>query len=79
MKAVVITRFGGPEVLEIQNVPAPQRGADEVLVHVRSTAPNRADLLQRLSRTDFTMLLGSFSPMRDAGRCGAHLVILGRT
>jgi putative PIG3 family NAD(P)H quinone oxidoreductase len=50
MKAVVITRFGGPEVLEVQDVPAPQPGPDEVLVHVRSTALNRADLLQRLGR-----------------------------
>jgi putative PIG3 family NAD(P)H quinone oxidoreductase len=50
MKAVVITRFGGPEVLEIQDVPKPQPGPDEVLVHVRSTALNRADLLQRLGR-----------------------------
>ncbi len=50
MKAVVITRFGGPDVLEIQNVPKPQPGPDEVLVQVRSTALNRADLLQRLGR-----------------------------
>ncbi len=50
MKAVVITGFGGPEVLEIQDVPQPQPGPDEVLVHVRSTALNRADLLQRLGR-----------------------------
>ena len=48
MKAVVITRFGGPEVLEIQDVPAPQPGPQEVRVHVRSSALNRADLLQRL-------------------------------
>ena len=48
MKAVVITRFGGPEVLEIQDVPMPQPGPDEVLVRVYSTALNRADLLQRL-------------------------------
>ena len=47
MKAVVITRFGGPEVLEIQDVPAPEPGPDEVLVHVRSSGLNRADLLQR--------------------------------
>lgn len=47
MKAVVITRFGGPEVLEIQEVPTPQPGPGEVLVRVRSTALNRADLLQR--------------------------------
>ena len=50
MKAVVITRFGGPEVLEIQDVPKPQPGPEEILVHVRSSALNRADLLQRLGR-----------------------------
>ena len=50
MKAVVINRFGGPEVLEIQDVPKPQPGPDEVLVHVRSSALNRADLLQRLGQ-----------------------------
>jgi NADPH:quinone reductase len=47
MKAVVITRFGGPEVLEIQDVPMPQPGPEEVLIHVRTSALNRADLLQR--------------------------------
>src|SRR5689334_20279036 len=47
MKAVVINRFGGPEVLEIEDVPVPQPGPEEILVHVRSTALNRADLLQR--------------------------------
>ena len=50
MKAVVITRFGGPEVLEIQDVAKPEPGPDEILVHVRSSALNRADLLQRLGR-----------------------------
>src|SRR4029079_97092 len=50
MKAVVINRFGGPEVLEIEDVPTPQPGPEEVLVHVRSTALNRADLLQRQGR-----------------------------
>ena len=50
MKAVVITRFGGPDVLEIRDVPKPQPGSEEIVVHVRSTALNRADLLQRLGR-----------------------------
>ena len=50
MRAVVINRFGGPEVLEIQDVPTPQPGPEEVLVHVRGTALNRADLLQRQGR-----------------------------
>ena len=47
MKAVVIVRFGGPGGLEIQEVPAPEPGPNEVLVRVRSSALNRADLLQR--------------------------------
>lgn len=50
MKAVVITRFGGPEVLEIRDVTAPEAGPNEVLVRVLGSALNRADLLQRAGR-----------------------------
>ncbi len=47
MRAVTITRPGGPEVLEIRTVPEPVMGPDQVLVRVRASALNRADLLQR--------------------------------
>jgi NADPH2:quinone reductase len=47
MKAAVITKFGGPEVLALQEVPTPQPGPGKVLVRVHATALNRADLLQR--------------------------------
>src|SRR4051812_11314116 len=47
MKAVVITKFGGPEVLAIQDAPTPQPGPGQVMVGVHATALNRADLLQR--------------------------------
>ncbi len=47
MKAVVITRPGGPEVLELQDTVEPRPGPDQVLVRVRATALNRADILQR--------------------------------
>ncbi|HEY0994549.1 MAG TPA: NAD(P)H-quinone oxidoreductase [Gemmatimonadaceae bacterium] len=50
MRACVITRPGGPAVLEIQECPVPQPARGEVLVRVRATALNRADLLQRLGR-----------------------------
>jgi len=50
MKAVVINRYGGPEVLEIEEVPEPQPGPEEILIHVRGSALNRADLLQRQGR-----------------------------
>jgi putative PIG3 family NAD(P)H quinone oxidoreductase len=50
MTAVVMTRPGGPEVLEIREVDRPEPGTGEVLVRVRATALNRADLMQREGR-----------------------------
>ncbi len=48
MRAVVLRSYGGPEVLEIQDVVAPTPGNDEISVDVVATALNRADLLQRM-------------------------------
>ncbi len=50
MKAVGIAEPGGPEVLELVDRPDPEAGPDDVLVGVRATALNRADLLQRRGR-----------------------------
>ena len=50
MRAVVITRPGGPEVLELRDVPRPVPNGADVLVRVRATALNRADVLQRQGR-----------------------------
>lgn len=47
MRAIVLEEHGGPEVLQLREVPDPQPGPDEVIVEVVSTALNRADLLQR--------------------------------
>ncbi|RLT27074.1 MAG: NAD(P)H-quinone oxidoreductase [Chloroflexi bacterium] len=50
MRAAVITAPGGPEVFAIQEIDDPIVGPEEVLVAVRATALNRADLLQRRGR-----------------------------
>ena len=47
MQAVVITRPGGPEVLEIRDVPMPEPVGELVLVRVHAAGLNRADLAQR--------------------------------
>src|SRR5712692_6772721 len=47
MRAVVITRPGSPEVLEIQDVETSEPVGEQVRVHVRASGVNRADLLQR--------------------------------
>jgi NADPH:quinone reductase len=45
MKAIVISRLGGPEVLEIQNVPDPVPSAEHDLIHVGAGGLNFADFM----------------------------------
>jgi NADPH2:quinone reductase len=45
MKALVITRFGGPEVLELQQVPDAHPTPEQVLVKVEAGGLNFADLM----------------------------------
>ncbi|HEX6274366.1 MAG TPA: NAD(P)H-quinone oxidoreductase [Polyangiaceae bacterium] len=47
MKAIVVSTPGGPETLELRDVPDPVPAEGEVVVDVRATALNRVDLLQR--------------------------------
>ena len=47
MKAIVIGTPGGPEALELQDVPAPVAGPGEVLIDVIAAGLNRADVMQR--------------------------------
>jgi len=47
MKAIVLTRYGGPEVLQWQSVPDPVPGPEDLLVEIYAAGVNRADLLQR--------------------------------
>ena len=47
MRAIVARQAGGPEVLELTDVDAPQPGPGELLLDVTAAGVNRADLLQR--------------------------------
>lgn len=47
MKAIIRTGDGGPEVLQLADVPSPEPTETQLLVDVKATALNRADLLQR--------------------------------
>jgi NADPH:quinone reductase-like Zn-dependent oxidoreductase len=48
VRAIVITRHGGPEVLDVQQRPDPRPGRGEVLIDVRAAGVNFADLMARL-------------------------------
>ena len=47
MRALVITRTGGPEVLQVQERPDPRLGPGEALVRVRAAGINFADTMAR--------------------------------
>jgi len=47
MRAVFAREPGGPEVLEIRDVPAPVAGPDEVVIDIEAAGVNRPDLSQR--------------------------------
>jgi len=57
MRAIEISRPGGPEVLRPCERPMPQAGAGEVLIRVHAAGVNRPDVLQRS---------GSYPPPPDA-------------
>jgi NADPH2:quinone reductase len=50
MRAVVVTRPGGPEVLEMVERPRPVPAEEGIVVRVHAAALNRADILQRRGR-----------------------------
>jgi len=50
MRAVVVTRFGGPEVLEVRDEPGPRVGADDLLVEPEAIGVNYRDIYERDGR-----------------------------
>jgi NADPH2:quinone reductase len=50
MKAVQLSRFGGPDLLEIVEVPIPNPKPEQVLVRVRAAGVNFFDTLIRQNR-----------------------------
>jgi NADPH:quinone reductase len=47
MKAVVVRRYGGPEALDLVDLPVPQPGHDQVLIQVEAAAVNPVDIATR--------------------------------
>ena len=86
MQALIITKPGGPEVLEISDVPTPQPSSHEVLVRVHAAGVNRADILQRqghypppadapqdIPGLEFAGEVAAFGPQATAWRPGQRV------
>jgi len=50
VKAVVVTRSGGPDVLEVREEPAPQAGPGQLVVDVEAAGVNFRDIYEREGR-----------------------------
>jgi len=57
MRAVTFSRFGGPEVLEVSELPAPQPGPGEVRIRVAAATVNPTDISFRTGRHQTTAQL----------------------
>ena len=56
MRAVVLDRYGPPEVLRVEEVKRPVPKADEVLIRVRASTVNRSDTGLRSAEYSFTRI-----------------------
>src|SRR5450755_4563386 len=67
MKAIVVTEYGGPEVLKFEDYPDPVPEPGEVLVRVAATSVNPIDYKRRAGLTK------DFYPMTFPGLIGVDI------
>ncbi|RWL96841.1 zinc-binding dehydrogenase [Mesorhizobium sp.] len=67
MKAVQFSRFGGPEVLQVVDVPTPAAGIGEVLIRIGAAGINFFEALMRADRYAVTPSLPMFPGVEAAG------------
>src|SRR3954447_21427060 len=63
MRAIQIEEFGGPDVMQMADLPVPEPGDDEVLIRVERAGINWADTHQRqndyLARHEVPLIPGT--------------------
>ncbi|MER9750501.1 zinc-binding dehydrogenase [Mesorhizobium sp. M0140] len=67
MKAIQLSRFGGPEVLEVVDLPAPVPQSGEVLIRVHAAGINFFEVLMRANRYAVTPQLPMIPGVEAAG------------
>jgi NADPH:quinone reductase-like Zn-dependent oxidoreductase len=65
MHAIVQDRYGGPEVLELAEVPVPEPGEDQVLIEVRAASVNPYDWHLMRAIPHFVRLSNGFNRPRN--------------
>ncbi|WP_076857982.1 quinone oxidoreductase family protein [Bradyrhizobium mercantei] len=67
MQAVVLSRFGGPDVLDVVDIPRPAPRVGEVLIRVMAAGVNYFEVLMRAGRYGFTPQLPMTPGVEVAG------------
>lgn len=67
MKAIVVSEYGGPEVLKLQDFPDPSPGPNQVLVRVAATSINPFDMKRRSGEAK------AFAPIHFPGIIGVDV------
>ncbi|RUX94985.1 zinc-binding dehydrogenase, partial [Mesorhizobium sp. M7D.F.Ca.US.004.01.2.1] len=67
MKAIQLSRFGGPDVLEVVDLPAPVPQAGEVVIRVQAAGINFFEVLMRADRYAVTPQLPMILGVEAAG------------
>ncbi len=66
MKAIVFTKYGSPEVLQLKEIPKPTPAAHEVLIKIRATAVNDYDWsMVRGKPYLYRLMFGLLKPKRQ--------------
>jgi NADPH2:quinone reductase len=68
MRAIQVSRHGGPEVLEIASLPSPEPGAGQVLVEVEAAGVNYMDVYARQGNGHYARPLPQVLGAEGAGR-----------
>ncbi|GAA5219514.1 NAD(P)-dependent alcohol dehydrogenase [Membranihabitans marinus] len=63
MKAITYHRYGGPEVMNVEEIATPKPKENEVLIKIKAASLTRADTLMRMGSPKFgRLMLGLFKP-----------------
>ncbi|MFT5195107.1 MAG: NADPH:quinone reductase-like Zn-dependent oxidoreductase [Cellvibrionaceae bacterium] len=65
MKAIVTTKYGTPDVLQLQNVPKPAPTSNEVLIKVHASTATTAGLTGRTGKPYFARLFSGISKPKN--------------
>jgi NADPH2:quinone reductase len=71
VRAIVVTEHGGPEVLELQDRPAPEAGPGQVLVNVEAAGVNFRDVYERAASGHYARETPFIAGVEGAGTVAA--------